>query len=285
MVASTRTVRRKTAPGRGRDLRGLPAAKAVPILVEEYGPRLHALGLRLTGRSADADDIVQDTFLQAFRKWSQFEGRADPGTWLYTIAVRSWRRRRRRRAGEPARVASLDALLPFGERTMVDAARAGAEFSGDSPLDGVERSEDAERLHGAILRLPEPFRVAVVLKDVLELPTPDVAAALGVKDATVKTRVHRARLLLRRALIAPEPKTGAVEPTYERRVCLDLLKAKLAAMDRGRGFPLGQDVLCSRCRAVLAELDLTQNACALLAGGELTPDLRGRIERAIAGAA
>jgi hypothetical protein len=135
----------------------------------------------------------------------------------------------------------------------------------------------------AILTLPEHFRVPLVLKEMLEMSVDDVAAALGLKPETVKTRVHRARLLLRKAILNSPGlrKHAAPQPTYDKQVCLDLLKAKLDAMDAGRGTPLGHDIVCQRCRAVFAELDLMQDSCSRLAEGTLPPDLRAKIRKAI----
>jgi hypothetical protein len=118
-----------------------------------------------------------------------------------------------------------------------------------------------------------------VLKEMLELSIEDVAEALHIKPETVKTRVHRARLLLRKAMVERRamPKRSAKAPTYEKQVCLDLLKAKLDALDKGRAFPIGQPIVCERCQAVFAELDLAQHACAQLAEGRM-PD---RVRRAI----
>ena len=111
----------------------------------------------------------------------------------------------------------------------------------------------------------------------------DVAGALHIKPETVKTRVHRARLLLRKAIVDRRamPKHAAKAATYEKQVCLDLLRAKLDAMDNGRGFPIGQGIVCERCRAVFAELDLAQNTCARLADGKMPERVRKAILRAI----
>ena len=68
------------------NLIGKPAAEALPMLIDRYGGRIYGLGVRFCGNEADAEDLVQEVFLQAFRKWDQFEGRSAPSTWLYTIA-------------------------------------------------------------------------------------------------------------------------------------------------------------------------------------------------------
>lgn len=246
---------------------------AVAALVDDYAPRLRALGLRLCGNAADADDLVQDTFLQAYRRWSTLQNQTNPGPWLFTIAARACRRRSARRRA--TRMPAFSELAPFADTTVAD-LRENA-----SPTRAAESAEARAAMESAIATLPAPFRFALVLKDILELPTDDVAEVLGVKPQTVKTRVHRARLLLRKALMRETPQRPAPAPVYERQVCLDLLKAKLEAMDKGRGFPVGRDVLCSRCNAVFAELDLTQNACADLAQDRISPELRRRILRAI----
>lgn len=86
------------------------AAAAVSRLFEEHGARLYRLGLRFCGSADEAQDLVQEVFLQAFRKWDQFDGRSAPATWLYTIAARRCQRRHRRRAGEPRSLLSLSSL-------------------------------------------------------------------------------------------------------------------------------------------------------------------------------
>lgn len=257
-----------------------PAAEAIPPLLERHGPRIFSLALRLCGNRADAEDMVQDVFLQAYRKWHTFRGESDPGTWLYSIAARSCKARMRRRGGIDRRMPALSQLMPWRE-TSVAAIPVPAEDGEAAPVRASIRREAEEAVHRAILTLPEQFRVPLIMKEMLELPIEQVGAALNIRPETVKTRVHRARLLLRRAMLKRVPRRAAPDPTYDKQVCLDLLKAKLDAMDRGRGFPIGQDVLCERCRSVFAELDLAQSACASLAEGQMPPSVRRAILDAI----
>jgi len=259
---------------------GTPPEEAIPVLVDVFGPRLYNLALRLCGNAEDAQDMVQDVFLQAFRKWDIFRGDANPGTWLYAIAARSCKARIRRKGGVDRRMPAMSQLLPFHEQRVIDLP---AEAGEGEPVAGAIEREAAEAVREAIVSLPEQFRVPLVLKEMLELPIKEVSEALDLKPATVKTRVHRGRLHLREALARRErlPKRKAPAPTYEQRVCLDLLKAKLDAMDQGRGFPVGQEVVCERCRAVFAELDLAQSACARLAEGEMPPEVRAALLGAI----
>lgn len=246
--------------------------EAIARLVDEHGGRLYTLGVRFCGDASDAEDLVQETFLQAFRGWGGFEGRSSEKTWLYTIAARACQRMRRKRAGEPARLASLDEELPFGERRI-------AMIADDAP-DGVRAQierEARERVEAAIASLPEPFRMAVVLKELAGFTSAEVAAILGIDEATVRTRVHRARLKLRAAADAAIPRAPgeAPPPAYEERVCLDLLDAKQGAIDRGVAFDTR--VICERCRSVFASLDLTHRVCGELGGGSLPAGVRERL--------
>lgn len=256
-------------------------SRAIPALFREFGPRTYAMALRITGSPTEAEDVVQETFMQAFRRWETFEGRADPGTWLYAIAARSAKRRfRKRKDGSTRRSAmrSFSDLSPMNDAGVVDLA-----IDRRQPADPLMRREAREVVQAAILRLPPQYRVPVVMKDILEMPLEECAEALGLRLETVKTRIHRARLAIRQALSDGLRTRPAPAPEYDRQLCLDLLQAKLAAMDRGRGFPIGREVMCERCRLVFAELDLGQDACAGM-DERMPAEVRKRIERAIAAA-
>ncbi|MBS0192030.1 MAG: RNA polymerase sigma factor [Phycisphaerales bacterium] len=269
MVIASKPMAKATSPRAGSS-----ADAAVPLLVDRFGPKLYALALRLCGNPSDAEDMVQEIFLQAYRKWHTFQGKADAGTWLYAIAARACRSRTRRKGGTDRRMPAVSQLMPWNDRGVIDLAGPA-----DAPEARLIEQESVTAVHGAIVDLPRPFRVPLILKDMLEMPIEEVAKALNLRPPTVKTRVHRARLMLRKALLARKgvPKRPAPDPMYDKQVCLDLLHAKLDAMDRGGAFPIEQKIVCDRCRAVFAELDLAQDACARLAKGEFPSELRGRI--------
>ncbi|MCC6659534.1 MAG: sigma-70 family RNA polymerase sigma factor [Phycisphaerales bacterium] len=255
------------------------AASAIAALVDTHGPRLHSLALRLCRNKADAEDMVQDVFLQALRKWHTFRGEADPGTWLYAIAARACKAHSRRKGGADARQIPVSQLMPWSERTVMEVAAAVPGEESQS-----ERGEAIARVQAEIARLPEHLRLTLVLKDVLGLSVQDTAVALGLAENTVKTRLHRARLALRKAMMADAAMVDAPAPIYEKQVCLDLLKAKMDAIDRGgvaAGFQIPQADLCARCRAVFRELDLVQDACAQLDEAQMQESLRRKILHAI----
>ncbi len=254
------------------DYANLPADVALPGLLEAHGGRLHSLALKFCGSAEDAEDLVQDVFLLAYRKWDQFKGESRPTTWLYTIAARACQRRKRRRSGEPRNLDSLDDLLPFDDGPVADLPAAEHD-----PYHAQVHREAREQIERALARLPRPYRMALILKDLVELPVADVARVLSLKEATVKTRVHRARLQLRRALSSTLPRKQAPPPLYSHRVCLDLLAAKQEALDREVEFPVGGSEVCERCASLFATLDLGRDACREIGRGELPAALRARL--------
>ena len=130
----------------------------VAKLAQTYGPRIYSLALRMCGNDADAQDVVQDTFLQAHRKWKQFRGDSDPGTWLYTIAARRCKRAYLGKRARGGAVPKYMHLVPFADRTVADVPL-------DEP-DGVERQvrrEEVEAVEQAIARLPADFRLPLGL--------------------------------------------------------------------------------------------------------------------------
>ena len=250
---------------------------ALTEMVDRFGGKIYALGMRLCGNAGDAEDLVQETFLQAHRKWHQFRGDSKPSTWLYTIAARVCIRHRRLRSGEPRRMESFEDLLPAHEKGIM-----GIDPSTD-PERWARNEELRHTLETAIARLPPAFRLPLTLKELMELSVDEVAAVLSLKPSTVKTRLHRARLFLARELRRKLPAASAPPPDHSRQMCLDLLKAKQDSLDRGVKFPVNPEELCSRCRSLFASLDLTTDVCMNLREGELPEALRELVETTIAG--
>lgn len=245
----------------------------IPKLLEEHGGMVYSLGRRMCDNAEEAEDLVQETFLQAYRNWDQFEGRSSPKTWLYTIAARTCQRMHRRRVGQPRRMQSLEELLPFGEGNL-----GFYDADSDSPLDLEIRREGKERIEEAIVTLPIDFRVPLILKDILGLSVKEVAEITDLKEATVKTRVHRARLRLRQALDAVLPQKPVPPAAYPVQVCMDLLRLKQECLDRGEAsHPQLDEMVCDRCDTVFATLDGTINACQEIGQGRMPSELRERI--------
>ena len=173
-------------------------AAAFDRLVSEQSSAIYALLYRLTEDMEEARDLAQETFLQAFRNIQHFRGDADLRTWLYRIAInqarnrwRWWRRRRR------DQTLSLDSGDPSKE--LSSAGRPGDKDSGNPEQQTLARERERFLLE-ALRALKRSHREVVILRDVEGLSYEDVAAALGVSLGTVKSRLSRGRMELRRRL-------------------------------------------------------------------------------------
>ena len=171
--------------------------EAFEELVRRFGGRMLAAARRMLRDEEDAKDAVQDAFLRAFRGLPDFEARAAIGSWLHRILITSclMKLRSRRRKPPPA---SIDDFLPSfhadGHRVIpANAWRDPAAFS-------AERAETRQIVLEAIDELPDDHRTVILLRDVEDLDTRETAELLDISPPAVKTRLHRARLALRRLL-------------------------------------------------------------------------------------
>jgi RNA polymerase sigma-70 factor (ECF subfamily) len=162
-------------------------------LMRRYNQRLFRVARAVLRDDADAEDALQDAYVQAYRKLDGFRGEAELGTWLTRIVINQALMRVRSRSRD-RRVVSF---TPAGEGTReLDVADTQAE----SPSDAALRGEVRKVLERRIDELPEVFRTVFVMREVEEMTARETADALGIPEATVRTRLFRARALLREAL-------------------------------------------------------------------------------------
>jgi RNA polymerase sigma-70 factor (ECF subfamily) len=154
-----------------------------------HAPRVYNLARRMLGNDADAEDVTQDVLLQVVRKLDTFRGDAEVTTWLHRVTVNAALGLRRSRARRP--VFAVSAPMEVFSEPM--GAVPGPERNA---LDGEIKS----MLEQAIAALPEMYRDVYVLSDVEELPNAEIGRLLGLSLPAVKSRLHRARLMLRDAL-------------------------------------------------------------------------------------
>ena len=193
-------LRRRPAADRDADLvdhlrRQAPGA--AEALVAAYGDRVYRLAMRITGNSADAEEVVQDALWAATRKIESFCGAAAFGSWLYRITANAAYQKRRGRKVERNGV-SWDELGPSFDETG-EPVEPGSDWS-PRLADPALQTELHAVLRAAIDELPEEHRATFLLHDVEGLSNPEIADTLRIKLATVKSRVHRARLFLRARL-------------------------------------------------------------------------------------
>lgn len=183
--------------------------EAFEPFVERFGPLILNFGRRMCGQRDDADEVLQETLLRAYRSLRDLR---DPGAlkaWVYRVASNACLRMRRRGGRQPGRAISLETLLP---RDGEDGAPPQIADWSEVPLDRLLRGELREKLERAILDLPRDFRIVLLLRDREGFDTRETASILGIGEALAKVRLHRARLALRRTLdayLAPPPRRSA----------------------------------------------------------------------------
>jgi RNA polymerase sigma-70 factor (ECF subfamily) len=148
--------------------------------------QLYATAYRLTRNAADAEDLVQETYLRAFRAFDGYTPDTNIRAWLFTILSRT-RTDQLRKIGRSPKAVELPEEGP----------------GTDPPQDALAGGQ--EEVARAVQRLPEVFRTAVLLRDVQDFTYEEIAGILGIPIGTVMSRIHRGRALLRRALQRPEP--------------------------------------------------------------------------------
>jgi RNA polymerase sigma-70 factor (ECF subfamily) len=156
------------------------------------------MALSLLRNEADAEDAAQEAFLKAFRNLAGFRGEARFGTWLVSITLNEARSRIRHR--DTIKMESLDES-PEGQQALPALLRDWKEI----PSEALERKEVRFLLQKAITALPLIYREVFQLRDIEELSVNEAAQALGISIASVKVRLHRARMMLQKNL-APQLK-------------------------------------------------------------------------------
>ena len=169
-------------------------------LVSGHQERVYRLALRMMGTESDAQEVVQDALLSAWRNLQKFEGKAQFGSWLYRIAANAALMMLRTRRRHPQ--VSMEEVTALGaDETGVDGFGAGA---GDDwskrPDDQLQSTELRAAIQAAVDALPESSRQVFMVRDVDGLSTEETAETLGLSVPAVKTRLHRARLALREAI-------------------------------------------------------------------------------------
>jgi RNA polymerase sigma-70 factor (ECF subfamily) len=215
-------VRRKVGTTEPELLAGARAGDetAIRVLIKANNQRLFRVARAVLRDDAEAEDVVQATYVKAFTKLNSFRGGSAFSTWLTRIALNeAFGRKRRQRP-------TLDIT------TMEDTAEVIA-FPGASPEAEAGRHQLRGLLAAAIDKLPEPFRLVFVLREIEELDIAETAAFLGIKPETVKTRLFRARRLIRDTLserIAPA--LADVFP-FDGLRCTNLADRVIAALRAG----------------------------------------------------
>jgi RNA polymerase sigma-70 factor (ECF subfamily) len=160
-------------------------------LIRPYERRVFVIVFSILRNEQDAEDAAQDAFLKAFKYLGQFRSESRFSTWLIQVAINEARLRQRK--------SHLEIMRPIGDQENEEGAYTPREFADwrEIPSEALERKEIREKLVAALGSLAQKYREVFVLRDVEQLSIEDTAQALGISAGAVKTRLLRARLMLR----------------------------------------------------------------------------------------
>jgi RNA polymerase sigma-70 factor (ECF subfamily) len=162
-------------------------------LVKRYEQKLYNFSLRMCRDHSDAEDMIQETFLNVFRYLKDFRYETKFKNWLYKVAASTCIKKRRKSKFAPEKELSLDDFLPANETEVPDHVPDWALM----PLDKLLNQELSSTINQEILSLPKKYRLVIVLRDIEGFSTAETAQILNLSPSNVKVRLHRARLYLR----------------------------------------------------------------------------------------
>jgi len=167
---------------------------------------VYGFGMKVCGIHEDAQDTAQETLIRLARQLRDFPDARALSVWLYKVAKTQCLMSRRKSKFAPAQMLSLDDLMPK-ESTLSD---AGVKSGQITPEQILLNQELRSRLEDAILALPKHYRLVLILRDMEQLDTREVAEVMGISEETTKMRLHRARVFVRNALAgyAPQRREG-----------------------------------------------------------------------------
>jgi RNA polymerase sigma-70 factor, ECF subfamily len=159
---------------------------------------VYGFGMKVCGTPEDAEDTTQETLIRLARQLKGFPDARALAVWLYKVAKTQCLISRRKSKFAPAQMLTLDALMPKGSGTSAPQVKSWEITPEEITLNKELRS----KLEDAILALPKHYRLVLILRDMEQLDTREVAAVMGISEKTTKMRLHRARVFLRNALAA-----------------------------------------------------------------------------------
>jgi RNA polymerase sigma-70 factor (ECF subfamily) len=172
--------------------------RAVADLAAAYGSKIHQLAFRYLRNKEDAEEVTQDVLFRVYRKADSFRGDSALSSWIYRITFNAAMSRLRTARYQRAQDEDRQMVTVDGEE-LAPVARDVADWS-DMADERVLRTQLRRRVFRAILALPAIYRAPVMLRDIQGMSTEEASAMLRVKDQTLKSRLHRGRLILRKQL-------------------------------------------------------------------------------------
>jgi RNA polymerase sigma-70 factor (ECF subfamily) len=172
---------------------------AVQELADRYGSRIFQLAMRYVKNREDAEEVTQDVLMKVYRKVDAFRGDAALSSWIYRITFNTAMSRLRSAHNRSAEQEREHSIAAQGDQEQSRPLREPADWS-RMPDEALMRAQLRQALALAIDELPEIYRAPVVLRDIQGLTTEEASTRLKLKDQTLKSRLHRGRLMLRQKL-------------------------------------------------------------------------------------
>jgi RNA polymerase sigma-70 factor, ECF subfamily len=248
--------------------------RALESLLAREQPRIWRFSMKMCGNRDDAGDVLQNTLLAMARTVRNFHGASSVSTWLYTIARSYCIKKHRRSKFAPRDEKSLEADGASAASRVPDAAR--------TPEEELGRREVGAAVEGAIRSLEPKYREVLVLRDVEGLSAPEVAKVLGIRVDAVKSRLHRARVVVRAALA---PALGTVEAP-RTPACPDVVtlfsKYLEDDIDPQHCAKMQAHVKkCPHCEGACESLQKALSLCRASPTPRVPPDVQLTVRRAI----
>jgi RNA polymerase sigma-70 factor (ECF subfamily) len=249
-----------------------------------------SFSMNVCGQRQDAEDTMQEVLLKAVPYLPKFDSSKALMVWLYKVAKNRCLMSRRRSKFAPKEDLSLEELMP--DRQELE--RLSGEAEG-TPEISVLRREDARRLREAVQKLPPEYRLILVLHDMEELSDADIAEITGLRPGTIRVRLHRARLFVRKELARqgrhpisprtriPAPETKLPAPQGQGR-CKELFAELSNYLDDALDDSLCEELEkhmngCQPCKAFLSSLEETIERCRQIPNKPPDPHIAARLRR------
>ena len=241
---------------------------------------IFSFSMKVCGHREDAEDTMQETLLRASRQLSSFESPEALGVWLYKVARSRCLMSRRRSKFAPQQHLSLEEVLP--DRAELQAITSKGRDG--SPEQQLLRSEKREELQQAVLRIPPPYRIVLVLHDMEELSPGEIARITGLRPGTVRVRLHRARAFLRNEIARRPAGVRRVRAKAPSRRCRQMFAVLSDYLDRELDPALCAKLEahlegCKPCVGYLASLEETVRRSKRLQTAPINPKAAAQIRK------
>lgn len=247
-----------------------------------------SFSMKVCGQRQDAEDTMQEVLLKSVPNLPKFDSPKALMVWLYKVAKTRCLMSRRKSKFAPKEALSLEELMP--DRRELESLSGKAE---GTPETSLMRREQAKRLREAIQKLPPDYRLILVLRDMEELSDADVAEITGLRAGTVRVRLHRARLFVRKELAKPDHRrvhrqtadspAGVAALPRERR-CKDMFAELSNYLDDELDDSLCEELEkhmdgCEPCKAFLTSLENSIQRCRTAPNDSPDPRVAAKVRR------